>query len=69
MMYVYLLIAIISFCCAVMIYLFIEQIEELKKRIDELKKDIEDTMKYMTDMEIRFERLQKETKENRNGNN
>lgn len=33
MMYVYLSITIISFCCAVVIYSFVEQIEELKKRV------------------------------------
>lgn len=32
MIYVYLSLTIISICCAVIIYSFVEQIEELKKK-------------------------------------
>lgn len=33
MMYIYLSLTIISICCVVIIYSFVEQIEELKKRV------------------------------------
>ena len=33
MVYVYLSLTIISICCVVIIYSFVEQIEELKKRV------------------------------------